>query len=86
MWVIVMLGAVGVKNNLWLKMKKWLGFHPPLPQRYYPQCTACSSKQSQAVKMDRRTLVVHMAGPRAWHYAGGLGLLNAESAMHTLLL
>ncbi|KAL3159584.1 hypothetical protein ABBQ38_009997 [Trebouxia sp. C0009 RCD-2024] len=60
------------KNSLWLRVQRWLGFHPILPQRYYPQCTSCSNKQSQAVKMDKRTLVVHMAGPRPWHYAGVL--------------
>jgi hypothetical protein len=39
-------------------------------QRYYPQCAACSSKQSAAVKASRPALVLHYYGMRPWYYAG----------------
>ena len=43
---------------------------PGLLQRYYPQCAACSGKQSAAVKAARPTLVLHYYGMRPWYYAG----------------
>ena len=39
-------------------------------QRYYPQCVACSGKQSAAVKAAKPTLVLHYYGMRPWYYAG----------------
>lgn len=39
-------------------------------QRYYPQCSGCSSKQSSAVKMAKDMLVFHYYGMRPWYYAG----------------
>lgn len=88
------LFAAKSSNKLWVKVQRWLGFHPALPQRYYPQCVGCSNKQAQAVKMDRRTLVAHMAGPRPWHFSGTLhcllnvGCLRAHyaSIWHLLIM
>ena len=48
------------------------------PQRFYPQCRACSNKQASAVKHNRMTLRMHFSGVQPWHFAGashwGLGL------------
>ncbi len=60
------------RNNWWTSIKQKLGMTPPIKvaQRYYPQCLTCCQKQAAAAKANRRTLVVHKAGPRPWHYAG----------------
>ena len=56
-------------------MQLLLGKRPKLVgilQRYYPQCAACSGKQSAAVKASMPVLVLHYYGMRPWYYAGGL--------------
>ena len=60
-------------------------------QRYYPQCAACSGKQSAAVKAAKPALVLHYYGMRPWYYAGAplascceRGLLSCEPAMRSL--
>jgi hypothetical protein len=53
-------------------------------QRYYPQCSTCSGKQSSAVKMDKAMLVFHFYGIRPWYYAG-LQLLFAPWLEQTSL-
>ena len=44
---------------------------PPL-QRYYPQCTNCSHKQSGAVKANKRRLIMHYSIPTRLSLAGKL--------------
>lgn len=61
-------------------------------QRYYPQCSGCSSKQSSAVKMGRDILVFHYYGIRPWYYAGahcimplGVSRFLSHFAMHRII-
>jgi len=35
---------------------------PPPRQRYYPQCESCSSKQSYALRANKRVVVMHFGG------------------------
>jgi len=55
-----------------------VGMHTgPPKQRYYPQCSPCSLKQSSAVRTGRRRLVLHEVLHRGgksstWHAAGAL--------------
>ena len=46
-----------------------ISFQPPA-QRFYPQCSSCSSRQGVAVRNDKRTLMLHFGGPRPYHAAG----------------
>ena len=67
------LGVAGLIRKWWMKLWQKRGTPPKKPQvaqRYYPQCITCCQKQSTAVKMNRRTLVRHMGGPKPWHLAG----------------
>ncbi|CBZ56358.1 conserved hypothetical protein [Neospora caninum Liverpool] len=46
-----------------------------LPQRFYPQCRDCSSKQASVVrkpKLSRRDLVVNYWSVRPYHFTGGV--------------
>eukprot|EP00210_Caulerpa_lentillifera_P005975 g5710.t1 len=45
---------------------------PTTAQRFYPQCSRCSIKQSHAVRMNRQVLVYHYGGPRAYHSSGAV--------------
>ncbi|EFN50931.1 hypothetical protein CHLNCDRAFT_141732 [Chlorella variabilis] len=47
----------------------------PPRQRFYPQCTSCSQKQSAAIRNNKLTLVFHEVlhhggKSQAWHFAG----------------
>ncbi len=74
------------RNSWWTSIKQKLGMGPPpkIAQRYYPQCLTCCQKQAVAAKANRRTLVVHKAGPKPWHYAGVWTLLSAKLAQSAL--
>lgn len=62
---------VTTKRRHWAtQLKRLVGVDQPVGQRYYPQCAKCCQKQAHAVHVDRRTLVLHMAGPKPWFYAG----------------
>lgn len=43
---------------------------PSISQRFYPQCSNCSIKQSHAVRMNKQVLVFHFGSPKAHHTSG----------------
>ena len=62
---------VTTRRQRWgLNFKRMLGVDQPVAQRYYPQCAKCCQKQAHAVRVDKRTLMLHMGGPMPWFYAG----------------
>ncbi|DBA72524.1 TPA: hypothetical protein ACH3X2_010284 [Trebouxia sp. C0005] len=78
-------------NTWWASIKQKLGMTPPpkIAQRYYPQCLTCCQKQAAAAKANRRTLIVHKAGSKPWHYAGvlvGMRYFHSPSAAGAMLM
>lgn len=65
----------GPLEKLQQAIERQLGVHPRgrlagIVQRFYPQCRACSDRQSAAVRLDHRTLVTHFSGFRPPYAAG----------------
>ena len=65
----------GPLEKLQQAIERQLGVHPRgrlagIVQRFYPQCRACSDRQSAAVRLDQRTLVTHFSGFRPPYAAG----------------
>ena len=65
----------GPLEKLQQAIERQLGVHARgrlagVVQRFYPQCRACSDRQSAAVRLDHRTLVTHFSGFRPPYAAG----------------
>ena len=64
--------AVGFSFAAPAFVKSLLGTRTRVRQRFFPQCTACSSLQSDALRRNLKKLVLHFGGVQPYAYAGVL--------------
>lgn len=63
--------SAGLLGHWSARLRSALAIEPSMPkQRYFPQCKQCSGRQATAVRMSKRTLVLHFGGPKAPYYSG----------------